>query len=282
MDRINLPFFCDIGVSINALATADAKTATAVDLLVRLLGAGADIATLLDTYSELTICRPAGQELMELETELIEWFRNANPDQQKAGASAANYKLTLLPAKAQSFNTVLRAELQSLAAYAVRPKGIYATDALIERASSAIPESFRTEIPIRAIDELDSAGRCIAFDLPTAAGFHSMRAAEVVVKLYCSEFGTTGKQKDWGAYVKSLETTSADKKVIATLDQIRVLHRNPTIHPDAVLSLEDAEVLFNITQSAIVGMVKDMVDNSPKRKKSSAPASQSGTGSNAP
>ncbi|MBI2836370.1 MAG: hypothetical protein HYX85_01590 [Chloroflexi bacterium] len=51
--------------------------------------------------------------------------------------------------------------------------------------------------------------------------------------------------------------SDADQKVISILDQIRSLHRNPTIHPEEVLTINQAMTLFAIAQSAMVSMVED-------------------------
>jgi hypothetical protein len=55
-----------------------------------------------------------------------------------------------------------------------------------------------------------------------------------------------------------LKDAKADLKVVAALDQIRDLHRNPNIHPEEVLTLDEALALLGIAQSAILGMVRDV------------------------
>ena len=61
--------------------------------------------------------------------------------------------------------------------------------------------------------------------------------------------------RNWGAYIRILRTKGADEKVIASLDQIRELHRNPVMHPEETLSSDEATTLFGIAQSAILAMV---------------------------
>ena len=50
----------------------------------------------------------------------------------------------------------------------------------------------------------------------------------------------------------------ADPKLIATLDNIRSLDRNPLIHPEDWLSKDDAIGVFNTAQTAFDRLVSDM------------------------
>jgi hypothetical protein len=53
----------------------------------------------------------------------------------------------------------------------------------------------------------------------------------------------------------------ADEKVLTFIDHIREHYRNPTLHPQVTLSIEDAQVLFGLCVSAItliVGTIKSL------------------------
>src|SRR5258708_11784859 len=124
--------------------------------------------------------------------------------------------------------------MQSLSTYFVSRKLGYETPLLIEEAENLLPESIREAIP-EAIPDLQQAGKCIAFDIPTAAGFHIIRATEGVIRLYYRHVvGTLPKPKmrNWGAYNKVLEQRGADKRITGFLDHIREYHRNPVLHPE--------------------------------------------------
>jgi hypothetical protein len=111
--------------------------------------------------------------------------------------------------------------------------------------------------------DIRQAGRCLAFELPTAAGFHIMRATESILRdYYVAHVGKKPKTRNWGKYIADLKTSSANPKTVAVLDQIRTLHRNPTIHPEVVLSGSEAQTLFGIAQSAITAMIEDMPQTS--------------------
>ena len=115
------------------------------------------------------------------------------------------------------------------------------------------------------------SGRCLAFDLATATAFHVWRAVERELRIYYGKWTSkTAGRKAWATILQELKKTKANDKVIAVLDQLRDLHRNPTIHPATLLSIDDALSLFGIASSAITYMINDW------------PAAQSGRGSNAP
>jgi hypothetical protein len=66
-------------------------------------------------------------------------------------------------------------------------------------------------------------------------------------------------KKGLGVYLKKMRDTKVGAaKVLAILQQIKDLHRNPLAHPDETLTLEEAVGLFGIVQSAINAMLKDI------------------------
>ncbi len=159
-----------------------------------------------------------------------------------------------------TFETVLAAQMQGLSTYFVSRKLGYETALLIEEAEQLIPETIRAEIR-EAIPDLQQAGKCIAFEIPTAAGFHIVRATEAVIrKYYTAAVGKPPKKKmrNWGAYIKNLHAAGADAKVTGFLDHIREAYRNPVLHPEDTLTPQDAQVLLGVCVSAIVAMVQAM------------------------
>ena len=62
--------------------------------------------------------------------------------------------------------------------------------------------------------------------------------------------------RNLGAYLSKMEKRGyGDAKVIATLKQIKDLHRNTLIHPEETLILDDAINLLGIVRSAISAML---------------------------
>lgn len=106
--------------------------------------------------------------------------------------------------------------------------------------------------------------RCLAFDLPTASGFHIARAVESVLLGYLEELcpdavtALNPSQRNLGSYIELAKGNNGEEKICAVLDQFRKLDRNPLIHPDAVLTMGQALVLFGTSQSIILSLATEM------------------------
>lgn len=162
---------------------------------------------------------------------------------------------------ARNFETIFAAELNSINTYFVSQKLAYETRILIESADHLFPENIRNEIPKEAIDDIKQAGRCIAFDIPTAAAFHIIRATENVILQYYNKLGgklMKPKMRNWDAYITVLKKCGADTKVTAFLNHIRGQYRNPVLHPETMLESQQAHVLLGACVSAIVQMIEAM------------------------
>ncbi|MGO8719283.1 MAG: hypothetical protein ACLQMO_08695 [Acidobacteriaceae bacterium] len=165
---------------------------------------------------------------------------------------------------ANKFETVLSAELSNSDTYWISPKGTHKTSILMQSARLELPPSVLKEIPEEAAVELDEAGKCLLFDVPTAVGFHLFRATEAVIRKYYEKvigMSPAKKSRNWGAYIKGLKARGASTKVTGYLDHIREHYRNPVLHPEVTLTPEDAQVLFGVCVSAIVMMASEMTAN---------------------
>lgn len=157
------------------------------------------------------------------------------------------------------FENVLHAELGRIETFVTTPKGIYDVRALAENAENMFSHEVCEWLSPQAVQDIRHAGRCLAFELPTAAGFHIGRAVEEVARKYHSLIASTPDKssptpRSWGQLIKELGSTGADPKIVSALDQMRDLHRNPISHPDSNLSIDDALTLLGIAQSAITAM----------------------------
>lgn len=157
------------------------------------------------------------------------------------------------------FETLFLGDLQTGAVYLVSPKGGYDTDALIEAGLLLFGGDLAAKIP-DAIPDIRQATRCIAFELPTAAGFHLHRAHEAVLRAYWDN--VTGgkprpKQQNMGVYLTQLEKLGKGKKAVrAHLQSIKDFHRNPLMHPEQSLDLEQALDLLAAIRSSIGYMLQ--------------------------
>lgn len=283
MDRLNLPFFYQLGAAVKPLTDMQVGQIDDFSIVIAGVEAAGTIRTLLNTFGSLTVCKASADNfLASLDTLMEQWRQDRKlPEEQRAKAETfSDARLLTMINAAKEFQTIATAELQTLAAYHITEKALFSTTRLVERAENILPQDMLQDVPQEAREDINQAGRCLAFDLPTAVGFHTWRAVETVLVMYCKEFGISPKRKDWGSYIAALKTSRADPTTIAVLDQIRALHRNPTMHPEIVLSIDEATGLFGIAPSAIVAMVADIRRN--RATVNLPPASQSRTGSNAP
>lgn len=226
-----------------------------------------------DKMIPMTICKPAAWKIINAISEI---FPTSPEDREKLDMERIVDGLDLyqIIEGVKEFETVFAAEVQNMATYFVSKKAIYDTNDLISRADELFTDDVRQHIADQVKHDVREAGKCLAFDLATAAGFHIARAVEGTLVSYlqflCPEIikGLKDTQRNLGSYIKMARENKGDDKVCGSLDQFRDLHRNPLIHPESVLSIEEAIILLGIAQSAIVAIVLDTL----KRKNQSLPS----------
>lgn len=154
----------------------------------------------------------------------------------------------------EKFEIVFRHELPHINAYFVSPKRLFDTTKLVNHAEEILDEETRNKMPEIALKDIRSSGKCLAFSLSTASGFHILRALEAVVIKQIIKITSKEPEKNernLGKYIEILRNNQVDQKVILILDQIRLIHRNPLMHPEDELSQEEALDLFSLCVSAI-------------------------------
>jgi hypothetical protein len=161
------------------------------------------------------------------------------------------------------FETVLKSELNISDSYFVSRKGGFDTTALIANAESIFPHSLITKAP-DSIRDIRESGKCLAFELSTASGFHILRATESVVRIYWDVVSNAAPHPDirsLGVFLAEMEKNKfGSDKVRAVLKQIKDLHRNPLIHPEVIIDLDEAIGLFGICRSAVGAMLAEIPD----------------------
>lgn len=179
----------------------------------------------------------------------------------------------------KTFEAVFRAEMQNTASYRVPKRGTYHISDLVDRADMTFSSVVYHEIGDMAVSEYKAAGKCYAFGLYTASGYHSCRAAESVLREYYRIF--TGKDdtgnEPWGQLVKELEHNVEGRPAVParTIEQIKHLkdyYRNPLSHLRSVLEEIDADVLLSGAKVAMTAMARDILDK--KEKESVQPTLQ--------
>lgn len=158
-------------------------------------------------------------------------------------------------------NVMLDGELSVQPNYYVSPKRAFDVNVLISAGAKVFADTTE-DFSHDEVYDFEQAGKCLAFEVPTAAGFHIFRAVESVLRRYYSVMvGTLPKPKAraWGAYIKGLkDAPGVDGKVVVLLEQIKDLYRNPIIHPEARIDMKEALSLVGIAESVTSAMIRDM------------------------
>ncbi len=162
------------------------------------------------------------------------------------------------------YKIALLAELGVAPAYFVVPKPPFDTAILLEVGELLLPSELALKAP-EAVFDAREAGKCLAFEVGTAAGFHILRAAESVVRRYYADVITASasqpKVRNLMTYVRRMQKQGVgDPKILSSLEQIVNLHRNPLIHPEDVLTVGEAIALVGIVRSAISAMLAVLPD----------------------
>ncbi|MCH8823689.1 MAG: hypothetical protein IH984_09305 [Planctomycetes bacterium] len=153
----------------------------------------------------------------------------------------------------------LEAEIKGLEAYVVTPKRLDVKRLMDDPGSLLAPKVFG-KLPSIAQFDLAEAAKCIAFERPTAAAFHILRATEDVLRDF---YKTLARQKRvklmWGLMVSDLKKRKKAEKhqvLLAHLDHIRLAFRNPTQHPEATYDIHEVQDLWGGCVEAINRMAK--------------------------
>jgi hypothetical protein len=169
----------------------------------------------------------------------------------------------LIRSSALMLRETLKAETTNLVLYQVSGKR-FDTRALLQDVPSLMRAGTYQQLPYIAVADLHEAATCIAFERPTAAAFHALRATEKVLRHYYSCVVVRNRMSEpwlWGRIVIELQrprrARRPDPALVEHLDSIRLRFRNPTQHPEKIYDIEEAQNLFGQCVSVIESMVAD-------------------------
>jgi hypothetical protein len=157
----------------------------------------------------------------------------------------------------------LLAELGTSAAFIVTDKR-WDTAKLLHDVGALFRPTVFDVLPDVARIDFQEAGKCIAFERPTAAAFHILRGTEAVLRdYYCSvvkQKRLVASQRNWGPMVAQMRARRKPppSPLLDNLDSIRVNYRNPTQHPELTYDVHDAQDLFGLCSDAVNQMVLAM------------------------
>jgi hypothetical protein len=172
-----------------------------------------------------------------------------------------------------AYKQALGDELAALDAFYVVPQGAFSMPVLIDAADRAAGP-MHEQLPTQVREDLKAAGRCLAFDLPTAAGFHTARALEahmLALRLAAGCAALTANNRNWGQYINDIEQKSnVSASVITTLRGVKDNYRNPLVHPEFTMDAQDALLFWTTCIGLIGSMSKEIGRLVPAAKPESA------------
>lgn len=220
----------------------------------------------LDGDQPLNFCRRAALDLVENLEKLLAEIRNQAPGEEPPKAMPSRTFYTLKK-KIDIFEHQLSGDLNKTANYVVPELGIFNVEHLAENADRHIHETIRAGMSEFAIAEYREAGRCLAFGLYSASGFHSARAVENVLCIYYGRFIGAPPDKPMGLLASHLSDLLEKKDCKLKPKENTVRHirdvvnfdRNPLMHKNITLEEIDATTMFNSALGVIVEMVKELI-----------------------
>jgi len=274
MEKLNLNYFYQLGSHLTFLTNVATMPDEfrEEDIVSHSRGAKSSIKRLIAAFPDLSVCKSVAQDFLDYLDGYIKWYdkrlAEGNGEKVTSGSSA----FLLLEARATAFESVLLAELQNLQAFHVTGKRAYDTLILIDHFEKSFSDTTLNKIDKKIVKEINEGGRCLAFDCYTAFGFHIMRATEAVLHQYYIVVCKPASQAplhNWGAYISALCKIEDDdvKKVIALLQQIKDIDRNPIMHPEWVLTQDESTEVFDSAKAAIEAMAKRLPEVNRKKKR---------------
>lgn len=186
---------------------------------------------------------------------LTEEFRSCGADDVLSTSQA-----TAVRSAARAFREVVKAELKSLVVFAITPKR-FPTERLLGDMAFLFPNGCYAQLSSIAQYDIGEAGKCIAFERPTAAAFHILRAVEETLKdfyLHAIKQNRT-TQLTMGPIIADLRVkrkTMHLKDLTSCLDNIRNSYRNPTQHPEKVYDMDEVQNLLGLGLDAISKLIR--------------------------
>lgn len=268
-------------ISLSWLAESCAAINNLKELRAGLSGADAwmPLSTAETTLNALylgSIYRPylkiSPDKAFELSTKLKELVAKVLSDDKYGLSDLEAWEVRKL---SNEFLVVLNSELASLPAFLVAHKENYDVDRLIANGAGLFPAVMVGKVP-EAFEDAQEAGRCLAFEIYTACGFHTFRVLESVLRRYwsvVSDGAPLPVPQSIGKIASQLESQKlCEDKVYEVLKQVAKLHRNPIAHPEVQLSADDAIGILGMARSAITPMLQalpDLSDSSGSEAESS-------------
>lgn len=273
MKRVNLFDYFSLAEKLQHAHRATSNTsAKAGTIYFSIVSLSTKLKTFVTDDNGFSTCKHVATELADI---IDDWIAgnvmdNSSPPElnmEKFDKDLSNWQYSGIASNVDAFKNVFSAECRDVDVYSVGQISIFKTSELVSSGAGIIPIDLHELMPDGVVAEFDSAGKCLAFDLLTACGFHALRGVELMIDRYLSSFGKdTSKLKSWNDYIKAAErlieddnvTPAPSHKVAAMLDRMRALDRNPLMHPTDTLDNVSALTIFQLSSVTVIEMIRDI------------------------
>lgn len=259
MIRINISWMIDVAKKLEQLDAI--RSGPRIDAMLPLLEAQQQLEIVFNqsVYSQyLRSSREKGSELHAI----VEAFFGTD-DWDKP---IQENEIVDIRALKDQFLLVFRSEASTLPIFLVTKKEPYDSISLIEQGATLFPPSLLAKAPETQKDCIE-VGKALAYELGTACGFHTFRITESVVKRYWDRVSGGAKRpslETLGNYAGEMQKANCgDEKVIESIRMMARHYRNPTIHPEVILSVEEAMGAVGIARGVIAAMLGVLPDVPP-------------------
>lgn len=270
MERVDEYRFYELGQKIGAISKLVAEN-TFTDVWWSLWEARDALQALKHGAVAMRVSMPVVDRLIAAIGVIVPTNFNEAIKKDPDNTEKIGYTVYELNEALKAFEPVLAAECKALDTYVVSQKRGFVTSDLVDRADVMFGDDFRSWMPPEIMHDIRAAGRCLAFDTPTAAGFHILRACEAVMARYYTHLTGSDlpkQNRNWGLYLKKLEKVpQAEAKVRGALDHIKENYRNPITHPEVTLKDPEAIMLFGLCISVMEIMVDSIRNTTPALSK---------------
>jgi len=268
VQKANMVPFYWLGNSIGVLGQAVASSATIN--VVKTLGwtARGNLDYLVKAVGALPLSQKAARDLIDILDGVFSPKAGEVTKPAHGPEDSLSDEETLrLQTAIFHFQAVLASELEQSNLYYVDGIRAYDMTILINNGQWLLSEETLRGLGLpenkesKIVTDLREAARCLAFNVPTAVGFHIYRAIEAIVvdEYFPLHALVLPKHPNLGKYTEILKKVPIDFKVTNMLDHIREHYRNPISHPEEFWSQTQAVPALGVAIAVIELMMQDIV-----------------------
>ena len=183
---------------------------------------------------------------------------------QQPHATLSDADRTALNINVYNFQSVFLTEFSQTNIFYVTQKRAYDMTVLINQGQNVLSSDTLNMLSSKdeVINDIREASKSLAFDIPTAVGFHLYRAIEAIVKNYFPILNIQAKEwennKNLDHYIKLLIRNDVHPKVTVMLQHLNDHYRNPILHPEELWDSEKAEGAFMLAINVMTIMIRDI------------------------